>query len=71
MSVIESPCVNICVIDRREDLCVGCYRSLEEIATWGTMSPAERQAVMERLPNRKQRIKVKRDRERNRDRLED
>lgn len=71
MSMIESPCINICVIDRREDLCVGCYRSLDEIATWGAMSSAERQAVMARLPNRKQRIKAKRDRERNRDRLED
>ena len=68
MSVIESPCINICVMDRREDLCVGCHRSLQEIASWGMMSAAERTAVMKQLPDRKQYLKRKRDQDRKRNR---
>ena len=34
-------------------LCRGCYRTLDEIARWGTMSDAERSAVMSELPLRR------------------
>ena len=34
-------------------LCRGCYRTLDEIARWGTMSDAERAAVMAALPARR------------------
>jgi len=34
-------------------LCRGCYRTLEEIACWGTMSDAERSAVVAELPARR------------------
>jgi predicted Fe-S protein YdhL (DUF1289 family) len=33
-------------------LCRGCYRTLDEIARWGTMSDAERVAVLAELPSR-------------------
>ena len=33
-------------------LCRGCYRTLDEIARWGTMSDAERQEVVEKLAKR-------------------
>lgn len=49
---IESPCIKVCVIDRGSGLCTGCRRSLEEIARWGSMTPAERRTVMEALPGR-------------------
>jgi len=48
----ESPCVKICVIHPEARLCTGCYRSLEEIGGWSTMSPDARRAVMETLPER-------------------
>jgi predicted Fe-S protein YdhL (DUF1289 family) len=49
---IESPCVNICVINRETKLCTGCARTTDEIASWSIMSPDERRAVMDDLPKR-------------------
>ena len=34
-------------------LCRGCYRTLDEIARWGTMSDAEHAAVLAALPARR------------------
>lgn len=53
---VESPCVKVCVIHPEERLCVGCYRTIEEIATWSRLTPAERRAVMEDLPARSPRL---------------
>jgi len=49
---IESPCVKICVIDPASRLCLGCHRTLEEIAEWTRMDPARRARVMAELPER-------------------
>ncbi|TRW95090.1 DUF1289 domain-containing protein [Paracoccus sp. M683] len=56
----QSPCVNICVIHPQEGICVGCYRSLAEIAGWAGMSIEARQAVLDELPARKPRLKKRR-----------
>ena len=34
-------------------LCRGCYRTLDEIARWGTMSDAERAKVIDELAARR------------------
>ena len=49
---IESPCVKICVIHPEARLCVGCYRSIDEIGTWSRKPPEERRAIMADLPGR-------------------
>ena len=49
---VQSPCIRICVIHPEERLCVGCYRSLDEIARWSQMSDGERQAITADLPAR-------------------
>ena len=51
--VVETPCINVCVIDATSKLCSGCGRTSAEIGGWLDMSPAERRAVMEALPGRK------------------
>jgi predicted Fe-S protein YdhL (DUF1289 family) len=43
-----SPCMNVCVLDS-ERVCVGCGRTLDEIARWGRMSAAEQWVVVARL----------------------
>lgn len=53
---MESPCIKVCVIDPGSRLCVGCARSLDEIAGWSTMSDATRQRIMADLPDRHLRI---------------
>lgn len=50
---IASPCNKVCTIDPRSGLCLGCGRTLAEIAQWGAMSEAERQRVMAELPRRR------------------
>ena len=49
---IESPCVKLCVIHPDSRLCLGCARSLDEIAGWSQMDPATRAAIMAELPQR-------------------
>jgi predicted Fe-S protein YdhL (DUF1289 family) len=50
---VQSPCVKLCVIHPEASICVGCHRSLDEIARWSRMTPDERIAVMTQLPGRK------------------
>lgn len=49
---IESPCVKICVIEPKTRLCIGCHRSIDEIAAWSRMTSAERGAVLAEIPER-------------------
>ena len=48
----SSPCVQICVVDPISDLCIGCGRSLAEIAAWPAMSEKERAAILAGLAAR-------------------
>ena len=49
---IETPCIAVCMMDPRTNLCLGCGRTLPEIARWQRMESAERLAVMAQLPTR-------------------
>ena len=57
---IESPCVKVCIVDPKTRLCMGCYRSMDEIRDWSRMTPAERKATMNTLPSRAALVKPKR-----------
>ncbi len=57
---IQSPCVKLCVVHPEERLCVGCLRSMEEIATWSRLSHEARAAVMADLPARAPRLAKRR-----------
>jgi uncharacterized protein len=48
----STPCVKVCVIDPISALCIGCGRTIQEIAAWTAMSEAERLAVMAGLGER-------------------
>ncbi|MDN4630321.1 DUF1289 domain-containing protein [Sphingomonas sp. PsM26] len=49
---ITSPCVSLCRIDPTGALCIGCARTLAEIAAWSTATPEWRNQVMDALPAR-------------------
>ena len=49
---IETPCVAVCIIDPGTSLCLGCGRTLPEIARWHRIDNAERRAIMQTLPAR-------------------
>ncbi|MFG3591164.1 DUF1289 domain-containing protein [Bradyrhizobium sp. RDI18] len=48
----ETPCIAVCTMDPKTNLCFGCGRTLPEIARWHRMETAERLAVMEGLATR-------------------
>jgi predicted Fe-S protein YdhL (DUF1289 family) len=50
---VSTPCIHVCVIDRDTGLCLGCARTLDEIARWGALTEAERQRIVAELPGRK------------------
>lgn len=51
-TIIESPCVLICRIDRKTGYCFGCGRTNDEIFAWIDMTPENRRALMAILPAR-------------------
>ncbi len=53
-----SPCVKVCQMDPQRGVCLGCCRTLEEIARWSRMEDAERNLVMQDLPARRKRLDV-------------
>ncbi|WP_428696606.1 DUF1289 domain-containing protein [Stappia sp.] len=52
MSDIESPCIKLCRIDAQSGLCVGCLRTLDEIAGWAGFPSGKRRAIAQELPGR-------------------
>jgi predicted Fe-S protein YdhL (DUF1289 family) len=49
---IASPCVKLCVVHPEARICVGCYRTIDEISGWSRLTHEERAAVMAELPAR-------------------
>jgi uncharacterized protein len=55
---VKSPCIKVCQMDPVRGVCIGCCRSLDEIARWSSMSDAERSQVMNELGERRKRLNV-------------
>lgn len=47
-----SPCTGVCRIDQATGLCLGCLRSLREIADWPMLSVGEKEALLAELSGR-------------------
>ena len=57
---IDSPCVKICVVHPQARLCIGCHRTIDEIAQWSRLTPEERAEITAELPARAPLLKGKR-----------
>jgi len=57
---VSTPCVKVCVVEPRTRLCIGCLRSIDEIAGWSRMTEAQRQEIMAALPGRKPQLTARR-----------
>lgn len=53
---METPCTNICQIDRATGMCRGCARTIAEIAAWSSMTSEERRRIMSELETRKAQV---------------
>jgi len=50
---IWTPCIKVCFVDPDSAMCVGCFRTLSELAQWTKLSDAERETIGGILPERK------------------
>jgi uncharacterized protein len=55
---MNSPCIKVCQMDPARGVCIGCCRSLDEIARWSGMSDKEQLRVLDQLPERRKRLNV-------------
>ena len=50
---VASPCINVCQMHPASGWCVGCLRTLDEIAGWGGLDDIGRREVLQRLRGRR------------------
>jgi len=48
-----SPCVGICALGA-DGLCIGCFRSREDLQAWGGATPERKRAILARCREREQ-----------------
>ena len=48
-----SPCVSICKMDPKDEFCLGCFRTLSEIALWPSMGQEDQMMLLEALGDRR------------------
>ena len=53
---VLSPCISICALDLTTGWCLGCGRSDTEIEEWPDATDARRQAILDMLPERMERL---------------
>ncbi|MGO3346635.1 MAG: DUF1289 domain-containing protein [Marinomonas sp.] len=56
-SKVKSPCVNLCSLND-DDVCIGCYRTGQEISVWGSVSVSERRTILSKVREREQRSQL-------------
>ncbi|MBT3827187.1 MAG: DUF1289 domain-containing protein [Nitrosomonadales bacterium] len=47
----STPCIGVCQYNN-EDMCRGCFRTLDEISNWALKTEKERQEIMQNLNQR-------------------
>ena len=57
-SGVPSPCISVCRMDAASALCVGCLRTIDEIAGWGLLDDDARRSVWAEIARRRARIAV-------------
>ena len=49
MDEIDSPCIDICTIDRDSGECIGCGRTVEEVRNWTNFDNLKKKQILENL----------------------
>ena len=52
MSNPISPCIGVCIIDPASGYCLGCARTIPEIAGWLDFTPEEKRRLLDVLAER-------------------
>lgn len=48
----NSPCIGVCKLDEKSNLCIGCFRSSDEIAKWPQLDNEKALQIMEEIKDR-------------------
>ena len=48
---MESPCIKVCTLEG--NICIGCFRTIEQITKWGTYTDKEKRKVIKESKIRK------------------
>ncbi|MEF8768743.1 MAG: DUF1289 domain-containing protein [Candidatus Accumulibacter phosphatis] len=50
---LASPCINVCRMDEQTGCCLGCFRTIEEIAVWSRASDDQRLRILLAVEHRR------------------
>ena len=59
---VPSPCIKVCVMDEGHGVCIGCLRTLDEIASWSVLDADAKRAVLAAIGERRARLAPANDR---------
>ncbi|HEY3699053.1 MAG TPA: DUF1289 domain-containing protein [Spongiibacteraceae bacterium] len=48
---MKSPCISVCQLNER-DVCIGCWRTLAEIAAWSKFTDQQKRSVLQNCAKR-------------------
>ena len=51
---VQSPCIDVCSMDDSTGLCLGCYRTMDEIQQWWDLDNLQKQALVEQANARQE-----------------
>lgn len=51
---VPSPCISICTIDEATGFCQGCFRTMDEVASWLYFDDTQKLQVLRNIEQRKQ-----------------
>lgn len=46
VEAVPSPCILVCTLDARSDICLGCGRTLDEIGEWASAAPERQRKIV-------------------------
>ena len=58
---VASPCISVCRMDDATGLCIGCLRTLDEIAAWGSLDDDARREVWVAIARRRDELEGRSD----------
>jgi uncharacterized protein len=47
-----TPCIKVCKIASDTLICIGCFRTLQEISDWSHLTDTQRQTIMNQIKKR-------------------
>lgn len=62
---LADPCIDLCVQDSNEDVCLGCGRTQAEINDWATFTNTQQEDILKQTAQRLEGLAQKRRKKRN------